>query len=78
QEKELDRLKKKLEEYEKLKEKANTSSASGGDVDSSAKSSSLDSGSAKLDAGELEEYADGIDDVKTSVEGLELVSDELV
>ncbi|HGT1415274.1 TPA: phage tail tape measure protein [Clostridioides difficile] len=78
QEKELDRLKKKLEEYEKLKEKANTSSASGGDVDSSAKSSSLDSSSAKLDAGELEEYADGIDDVKTSVEGLDLVSDELV
>ncbi|HBH3496238.1 Phage-related minor tail protein [Clostridioides difficile] len=78
QEKELDRLKKKLEEYEKLKEKANTSSASGGDVDSSAKSSSLDSSSAKLDAGELEEYAGGIDDVKTSVEGLDLVSDELV
>ncbi|HHN8453023.1 TPA: phage tail tape measure protein [Clostridioides difficile] len=78
QEKELDRLKKKLEEYEKLKEKANTSSASGGNVDSSAKSSSLDSSSAKLDAGELEEYADGIDDVKTSVEGLDLISDELV
>lgn len=78
QEKELDRLKKKLEEYEKLKEKASASGASGGNVDSTAKSSSLDSSSAKLDAGELEEYAGGIDDVKTSVEGLDLISDELV
>lgn len=77
QEKELDRLKKKLEEYEKLKENASTSSASGGDLDTSAQDSLGDSGSA-LDTGELEKYADGVDDIKDSVEGLDLVSDELV
>ncbi|MGO1044499.1 phage tail tape measure protein [Clostridioides difficile] len=78
QEQELDRLKKKLEEYEKLKENVSASSAGGGDLDSSAQDSSLDSGSSGLDTKELEEYADGVDDVKTSVEGLDLVSDELV
>ncbi|MDB0414686.1 hypothetical protein C4S17_00025 [Clostridioides difficile] len=78
QEKELDRLKKKLEEYEKLKENASTSSSSGGDLDTSAQDSLVNSGSSGLNTGELEKYADGVDDIKDSVEGLDLVSDELV
>ncbi|MCC0728316.1 phage tail tape measure protein [Clostridioides sp. ZZV14-6045] len=78
QEQELDRLKKKLEEYEKLKESVSASSTGGGDLDTPIQDTSLDSGSSGLDAKELEEYANGVDDVKTSVEGLDLVSDELV
>lgn len=81
QEQELDRLKKKLEEYEKLKESVSASNSSDNGLNSSsdlANSSDLASADSGLNAEELEKYADGVDDVKTSVEGLDLVSDELV
>ncbi|MFL8712805.1 phage tail tape measure protein [Clostridioides sp. GD02377] len=81
QERELDRLRKKLEEYEKLKESASASNSSDSGLNSSsdlANSSDLESADSGLNAEELEKYADGVDDIKTSVEGLDLVSDELV